>query len=207
MATSSARRSVMTLYSVPDDPNSHRVRIVLAEKELSAEIVNVDPDNKPEDLLDLNPYGTVPTLVDRDLSLYSARIIMEYLDERFPHPPLMPVDPVARARTRQALERVENDWYGLVPALQAGGKGADQARKEMRESIASVAEVFAHMPFFLNEEYTLVDATIAPILWRLPEWGIELPKQAKAVNDYAERIFERPTFQASLSETEKEMRE
>ncbi len=207
MATSAARRSVMTLFSVPECPESHRVRIVLAEKELSAELIDVDPDNKPEDLLDLNPYGSVPTLVDRDLALYSPAVMMEYLDERFPHPPLMPVDPVARARTRQTLERIERDWYGLLDPAGTGVADGARGRKRLGESIASISEVFAHMPFFLNEEFTLLDATIAPILWRLPHWGVELPGQPAAVQAYAERIFERPTFRASLSRAEREMRD
>lgn len=207
MATSANRRSVMTLYSVPNSPDSHRTRIVLAEKELNAEIIDVDPDNLPEDLLDLNPYNTVPTLVDRDLVLYDARVIMEYLDERFPHPPLMPVDPVSRARARLALHRVEKDWFPLLEQVAAGGKQADKARKALTESITASAPVFEHMPFFMSEEFGLIDASIAAVLWRLPHYGIELPKQAKAVEDYAERIFARPAFQLSLSEIEEEMRD
>src|SRR5688500_19755778 len=110
----------MTLFSAPDDPWSHRTRIVIAEKAIDIEIVNVDSAKYPEDLLDLNPYHTTPTLIDRDLVLYDSRVIMEYLDERFPHPPLMPVDPVTRAQFRLALFRIEHDWYSLAGGIVGG---------------------------------------------------------------------------------------
>ena len=201
------RRSVMSLFSSTTCPQSHRVRVVLAEKGITVEIVDVD-NNKPEDLIDLNPYNTVPTLVDRELVLYDPRAIMEYLDERFPHPPLMPVDPVSRARTRLALYRIEQDWYELIPALESKGeKTATKARKQLRDSLTSSAEVFAAKPFFLSDEFSLVDASIMPILWRINHYGIELPRQAKPVLDYAERMFERESFQNSLSEAEREMRD
>ncbi len=207
MALIANRRSVMTLFSDGTDPQSHRVRMVLAEKGITVEILNIDPDNKPEDLIDLNPYQSVPTLVDRELVLYDPRVIMEYLDERFPHPPLMPVDPVSRARTRLALYRIEQDWYTLANEIDTKGeKAAAKARKMLRDSIAASAEVFAAKPFFLSDEFTLLDASIIPILWRLDHYKVDLPKQAKAVMDYAERMFEREPFQASLTEAEREMR-
>jgi RNA polymerase-associated protein len=170
------------------------------------EILDVDPGNKSEDLIDLNPYNTVPTLVDRELVLYDPRAIMEYLDERFPHPPLMPVDPVSRARTRLALYRIEKDWYELVPALESRGeKTSSKARKMLRDSLTASAEVFSARPFFLSDEFSLVDATIIPILWRLKHYRVDLPRQAKPVLQYAERMFQRESFQASLSEAEQEM--
>jgi RNA polymerase-associated protein len=208
MALVANRRSVMTLFSSASCPESHRVRVVLAEKGITVEILNVDSSNKPEDLIDLNPYNTVPTLVDRELALYDPRAIMEYLDERFPHPPLMPVDPVSRARTRLALYRIEKDWYELVPALESRGeKTAGKARKLLRDSLTAGAEVFAAKPYFLSDEFSLVDATIVPILWRLKRYKIDLPRQAKPIQQYAERMFARETFQASLSEVEHEMME
>lgn len=208
MALVANRRSVMSLFSSASCPQSHRVRVVLAEKGITVEIVEVDNNHKPEDLIDLNPYNTVPTLVDRELVLYDPRAIMEYLDERFPHPPLMPVDPVSRARTRLALYRIEHDWYDLTQALESRGeKTASKARKQLRDSLTSSAEVFAAKPFFLSDEFSLVDASILPILWRLQHYEVELPRQAKAVLDYANRMFERESFQASLSETEREMRD
>ena len=207
MALVANRRSVMSLFSSTTCPQSHRVRVVLAEKGITVEIVDVD-SNKPEDLIDLNPYNTVPTLVDRELVLYDPRAIMEYLDERFPHPPLMPVDPVSRARTRLALYRIEQDWYELIPALESKGeKTATKARKQLRDSLTSSAEVFAAKPFFLSDEFSLVDASVMPILWRINHYGIELPRQAKPVLEYAERMFERESFQNSLSEAEREMRD
>ena len=198
----------MTLYSGPTDPFSHRVRIVLAEKGVSFDIMDVDPDDKPEDLLDLNPYNTVPTLVDRELVLYESKIIMEYLDERFPHPPLMPVDPVTRARTRLMMYRIDRDWYSLCDDLEGEeAEAAARARKELTSSLLSIAQVFAHKPFFFSEEFTLVDCCIAPLLWRLSHYGIDLPAQGRPILEYARRIFSREAFQLSLTELEREMRD
>jgi RNA polymerase-associated protein len=206
MALIANRRSVMTLFSNGTDPQSHRVRMVLAEKGITVEILTIDPDHPPEDLIDLNPYQSVPTLVDRELVLYDPRVIMEYLDERFPHPPLMPVDPVSRARSRLALYRIEQDWYSLAHELDTKAeKAAAKARKMLRDSLAASAEVFAAKPFFLSDEFSLVDASITPILWRLQRYKIDLPKQAKPVLDYANRMFERDPFRLSLTEAEREM--
>ena len=200
------RRSIMTLFSDGNDLLSHRVRMVLAEKGINHEIVNVDPDNLPEDLLDLNPYNTAPTLVDRDLVLYDAQLIMEYLDERFPHPPLMPVDPVNRAKLKMLLIRIKKDWDPLVEKLigKTDKQGVKQ-RKELRESLTTISPVFEQKPFFMSDEFTLVDCAIAPILWRLNEMCIELPVEANAVKQYAQRIFERESFQQSLSDVEEDM--
>jgi RNA polymerase-associated protein len=207
MALAANRRSVMTLFSAQNCAQCHRARIVLAEKDITVDIIDIDPDNKPDDLVDLNPYNTVPTLVERDLVLYEPRIIMEYLDERFPHPPLMPVDPVSRARSRLALYRVERDWYCLLDDMQYGGeKKQARARKALKEMLIASAEVFAARPFFLSDEFSLVDCTIAPILWRLKYLGIELPASAQSVIDYMDRIFQRESFIASLTQVEAEMR-
>jgi stringent starvation protein A len=203
-----ARRAVMTLFSSPSDPWSHRARLVLAEKGLSIETIDVDQGKLPEDLLDLNPYHSVPTLVDRDLVLYDSRVIIDYLDERFPHPPLMPIDPITRAQFRVALYRLERDWYGLAREIEGdpAGKAAAQSRRVLTEAISASAEVFKAKPFFLSDEFSLVDATIAPILWRLPSFAIELPAQAQPIVRYMNAIFARPTFRASLSVTERGMR-
>lgn len=196
----------MTLYSKADCPLSHRVRIVLAEKGISAEVVDVDTDNPPEDLIDLNAYSSVPTLVDRDLVLYDSMVIMEYLDERFPHPPLMPIDPVARARTRMMLHRIDKDWYGLIGDLTSSEKArAERARNTMRSDFAMLAPILAKKPFFMSDEFALIECSVAPILWRLPRYGIEIPSQLKPMLRYAERIFNRPSFRASLSEAEQEL--
>lgn len=207
MAVVANRRSVMTLFSDSTDIESHRVRIVLAEKGINVEIVDVKPDDRPEDLIDLNPYNSVPTLVDRDLVLYAPQVIMEYLDERFPHPPLMPVDPVSRAQMRLMLYRIKKDWDSLLETILASsGKEAEQARKSLRESLTTVAPVFDQKPFFLSDEFTLVDCTTAALLWRLPSLGVELPSQAKALLEYGERMFARESFKQSLTEFEREMR-
>ncbi len=205
MAVVTNKRSVMTLYSGSNDVQSHRARIVLAEKNVTYEVIEVEPGNLPEDLIDLNPYNSVPTLVDRDLVLYDSRVVVEYLDERFPHPPLMPVDPVSRARSRLMLFRIEHDWYRLLPELEGGDdKARDAARKEFRDSLVSIAPVFDAKPFFMSDDFSLVDCSIAPLLWRLDAWGIDLPASAKAVKAYAERLFERDAFKESLTEAEKE---
>jgi RNA polymerase-associated protein len=198
----------MTLFSAPNDPWSHRTRIVLAEKGIGIEIVSVEPGKLPEDLLDLNPYHSVPTLVDRDLVLYDSRVIMEYLDERFPHPPLMPVDPVTRAQFRLALYRIERDWYGLVQQIEQepDKKNAVKLKKILRDTILQSAELFKVKPYFLSDEFSLVDATIAPVLWRLPHYDIDLPPTAQPVVKYASLVFARPAFRESLSELEQEMR-
>jgi RNA polymerase-associated protein len=199
----------MTLFSAPDEAASHRTRIVLAEKDVEIEIVSVTPGRFPEDLLDLNPDHSLPTLVDRDLVLYDSRIIIEYLDERFPHPPLMPVDPVSRAQFRLALHRIERDWYGIASKLdkaQPDGADATRLRGELRDLIMQTADFVRSKPFFAGDELSLVDVTIAPLLWRLPRWRIDLPKESTALLKYANLLFSRPAFRMSLSPQEREMR-
>ncbi len=201
------RRSVMTLFSRPTDIHSHRTRLVLAEKNINIEITSVLDSELPEDLMDLNPYHTVPTLIDRDLTLYDSRVIIEYLDERFPHPPLMPVDPVTRAQFRLALFRIESDWYSLAEEADGpDGKLSSKSKKMLRESILQSVELFAARTYFLNDEFSLVDCSIAPILWRLPVYGIDLGDKAEAIEAYMQRVFARRAFQQSLTELEQEMR-
>lgn len=205
-----AKRSSMTFYSDPACQYSHRVRIVLAEKGVTVDIKDHEPDSVPKEVSDINPYNSLPTLVDRDLVLYEHHVMMEYLDERFPHPPLLPVYPVARGESRQLIYRIDRDWSAAVDAIVAA-KSKDsvtRARKELRESLLAIAPVFDDKPYFMSEEFTLVDCCVAPILWRLPSLGIEFPeKQAKPIDKYMERIFERESFQISLSEVEQEMRD
>lgn len=205
-----AKRSSMTFYSDPSCQYSHRVRIVLAEKGVTVDIKDHEPDSVPKEVSDINPYSSLPTLVDRDLVLYEHHVMMEYLDERFPHPPLLPVYPVARGESRQLIYRIDRDWSSCVDAIVAA-KSKDsvtRARKELRESLLAIAPVFDDKPYFMSDEFTLVDCCVAPILWRLPSLGIELPeKQSKALDKYMERIFERESFQISLSEVEQEMRD
>ena len=208
MAVVANRRSVMTLFSRPTDIHSHRTRLVLAEKNINIEISNVTGPDLPEDLMDLNPYHTVPTLVDRDLTLYDSRVIVEYLDERFPHPPLMPVDPVTRAQFRLALFRIETDWYSIAEEAETSvdGRLGSKARKMLRESILQSIELFGARSYFLSDDFSLVDCTIAPLLWRLPVYGIDLGKDAEPIEEYMDRVFARRSFQQSLTELEQEMR-
>jgi RNA polymerase-associated protein len=196
----------MTLFSDPSCPYCHRVRIVLAEKGIGVDVVDVDARHLPDEVLEFNPYGTVPTLVDRDLRLYESRIIMEYLDERFPHPPLLPVDPVARANARLFMYRVERDWFSLMDRILKGTPDeATQARQELRSSLIRTAPVFGAKRYFMSDDLTLVDCCIAPLLWRLPVLQIELPPTVKEVHDYTKRVFKWPAFKASLTEAEHEM--
>lgn len=205
------RRSSMTLFSDPTCQYSHRVRIVLAEKGVTVDIEDVDQKSVTEEILEANPYGTLPTLVDRDLALYESNVVMEYLDERFPHPPLLPVYPVARAESRLWIYRIERDWCILIDKIKENSdiKETEAARKEFRESLITIASIFEEMPYFMSEEFTLVDCCLAPMLWRLPELGISLPsnRQIKPLHDYMDRLFERPCFQESLTDLEREIRE
>jgi len=198
------KRLAMTLYSSDTDPYCHMVRIVLAEKGINYEATDVDLDDTPEDLKDLNPYNEVPTLVDRDLVLYGHQVIMEYLDERFPHPPLMPVDPVSRARNRLMLRRIERDWYTLSNKI-AAGEDVDNTRKELADSLSTVAPIFEQKKFFMSDDFTVMDCALAPLLWRLQHYGVELPSAAGALITYAANVFSREAFKESLTEAEQEM--
>lgn len=207
MSTPAARKPIMTLYSGTTDPYSHRTRIVLYEKDIECQIVEVDLNKKPRELGELNPYNQVPTMVDRDLVLYESNIINEYLDERLPHPPLMPVDPVSRARARLMLVRFDRDWYSLIHDITGGDKkAATKARHALRDGLTVISPIFKDQTFALGEEFSLVDCSLAPLLWRLGVWDIELPRQARPILDYAERLFTRKSFKLSLTEAEKAMR-
>ncbi len=206
MALLANRRSIMTLYSDSIHPEHHSVRLVLAEKGINFDLQLVDPENKPEELADLNPFDEILTLVDRDLVLYEPQLIMEYLDERFPHPPLMPVDPVSRANNRLFRYRVQRELYEKVQLILHGSeKKAATARRKLKEELVGIAPIFQQKKFFMSEEYSLMDCYLVTILWRLPAWGIELPAAGKPVMEYAKRIFAREEFQASLTEFERGM--
>jgi RNA polymerase-associated protein len=203
------RAAGMTLYSDSTDHYSHRIRFVLAEKETTVEIITIDPQHKPEDLADLNPYNSLPTLVDRDVCLYETKVIMEYLDERFPHPPLLTSYPVARALTRQYAYRIERDWCSLVDVIlhDDDDEKVLAARKNLRESLISIAPIFVEKPFFMSDEFSMVDIMLAPILWRLPQLKIELPeKPCRPLLRYMSRLFAREAFVQSLSPAEKNIR-
>ncbi|WP_188860859.1 stringent starvation protein SspA [Marinobacterium nitratireducens] len=206
-----AKRSSMTFFSNGEDHYSHRVRIVLAEKGVAVDIVDCTENDLPEDLSSLNPYNSLPTLLDRELVLYEPNVMMEYLDERFPHPPLLPVYPVARAESRLYMYRIQRDWCVLADTILAGKADdaeIERCRKELRDSLVAISPIFTDKEFFMSEEFSLVDCCLAPLLWRLPVMGIELPEaQCKALLRYMKRIFERDAFQESLSEAEREMRD
>lgn len=200
-----AKRTIMSLYSDQNDIYSHQVRIVLAEKGVNVEIMQAKSNEASSDLLAMNPYGTVPTLIDRDLVLYEARIIMEYLDERFPHPPLLPVYPVARAETRKMLFRIEQDWYSLFQKINTGD--ADSAAKaQLIESLTNLEPVFAGKSYFLSDEFSLLDCAMAPLLWRLPSLGVEIPSSFTGIHAYMKRVFKRDSFETSLSDAERQLR-
>ena len=205
------RRSSMALFSNAQDHYSHRVRLVLAEKGVTVDVVEADEHNKPEDLAEVNPYNSVPTLLDRDLALYEVNVIIEYLDERFPHPPLLPVYPVQRALSRLWIYRIEREWSSKLDILVAGRESeADRARakSELRESIVSTAPIFGRKPFFMSDELTLVDCCVVPVLWRLKMLDISLrDKSARPLRSYMQRMFERTAFRRSLTEAELEMQE
>lgn len=205
-----ARRSAMTLFSDPVCHYSHRVRIVLAEKGIAVDIESINVRAITEEVMEYNPYGTLPTLVDRDLALYESKVMMEYLDERFPHPPLLPVYPVARALSRQFMYRIEKDWCSDVDTILAtpDSREAEGARKNFRENLMAIAPIFTDKPYFMHEEFTLVDCCLAPLLWRLEILGIKLPssRQIKPMVGYMQKLFERPAFRLSLTGLEREMR-
>ncbi|MDX9715962.1 glutathione S-transferase N-terminal domain-containing protein [Thauera sp. WH-2] len=197
---------MMNLYSGTTDPFSHRCRIVLYEKGMDFEIIDVDLYNKPEDIAVINPYNRVPVLVDRDLVLYESNIINEYIDERFPHPQLMPPDPIMRARARQLLHTFEQELFTHLDALEAAQKGVDQVRAHVRDHLTQLAPVFTKQKYMLGDEFSMLDVAIAPLLWRLEHYGIELPKAAAPLMKYAERIFSRQGFIDALTPSEKVMR-
>jgi RNA polymerase-associated protein len=205
-----AKRSSMTFFSDSNCQYSHRVRIVLAEKGVTVDMVEVDGNHPPAELADINPYNSLPTLVDRDLVLYESKVMMEYLDERFPHPPLLPVYPVARAESRLYIHRIEKDWCHLVESIlhSRSDNVVTRSQKELKEGLTAIAPIFAEKPFFMSDEFTLVDCCLAPILWRLPSLGVDIrsSKQTKPLLAYMDALFARDAFQESLSEQEREMR-
>jgi stringent starvation protein A len=207
MVQNTRSRTVLTLYTTAEDIQCHRTRLVLAAKGVTYDRVMIDPAKPPTDLTDLNPYGTAPTLVDRDLVLYDTAVVCEYLDERYPHPPLMPIDPLSRARLRLACVRIELDWLPEVAVIRAGGRPADAARKRLREQLLSSLPLFKASKFFLNPEMSLADCLVAPVIWRLGQLGVDLGRDGKPIVDYGERLFHSQGFARSLTAEEKAMRD
>lgn len=206
MANITSRKSAMILFSTANCIMSHCARLVVHEKGVPADIEFFDPNEPPEDLLEMNPNGNSPTFVERDLVLYDARIIMEYLDERFPHPALHQMDPVSRANARMLIKRIDQDWYPLLEEVQIhGDKKATKAKKMLRESLMAAAPVFEANPYFMSEEYSLIDCAMAPFLWRLPSIGIDIASLGKGITAYANRLFSRKAFQDSLTREEKDL--
>jgi len=198
---------MMTLYSGTTDPFSQRCRIVLHEKGMDFQIIDVDLDHKPEDLAVMNPYNQVPVLVERDLVLHESNIINEYIDERFPHPQLMPADPVMRARARLFLHRFEKELFIHIDALEGNNqKNAEKGRNQVRDALLQIAPVFTKHKYMLGEEYSMLDVAITPLLWRLDYYGIQMPKQAMPLLKYAERLFARPAFSEAMTSAERGMR-
>lgn len=198
---------MMNLYSGTTDPFSHRCRIVLYEKGMDFQVVDVDLFNKPEDIAVINPYNRVPVLVDRDLVLYESNIINEYIDERFPHPQLMPPDPIMRAKARQLLHTLEHELFSHIEALEKNQKAAaDKARAQVRDQLMQLVPLFAKQKYMLGDEFSMLDVAIAPLLWRLEHYAIELPKTAAPLMKYAERIFTRQGFIDALTPSERAMR-
>ncbi|MEN1926294.1 glutathione S-transferase N-terminal domain-containing protein [Luteimonas qiangzhengi] len=205
-AASPRMRNALTLFSSDDDVLCHRVRLVLASKGVAHDLISVDPQDPPEDLIDLNPYHSVPTLVERDMVLYAASVVCEYLDERYPHPPLMPIEPLARARLRLAMLRLEHDWVPQIQKIQRGTKReADDARKRLRELVTASVPLFKAHKFYLNSEMSLADCAMAPIVWRLPALGVPLPRDGKVIEDYGGRMFRNPAFERSLTAAERKL--
>ena len=202
---------MMVLYSGTTCPFSQRCRLVLFEKGMDFEVRDVDLFNKPEDISTMNPYGQVPILVERELILYESNIINEYIDERFPHPQLMPADPLMRARARLMLFNFEKELFVHVHVLESernkmNDKSHDKARSEIRDRLTTLAPLFLKNKYMLGDEFSMLDVAIAPLLWRLDHYGIELSKTAASLMKYAERIFSRPAYIEALTPSEKVMR-
>ncbi|PCH61195.1 MAG: stringent starvation protein A [Gammaproteobacteria bacterium] len=207
MTLALSKRPGMTLFCYALCPRCHRTRLAVAEKNIVVDVVDVEEGNYPDDLLELNPYQMLPTLIDRELALYDSRLIIEYIDERFPHPPLMPIDPVARAKTRLMLYRIERDWYCALDKLERGNKAEmTEARHIIRDGFTVLAPMFSQAPYFMSSEFTVIDCYLAPLLWRLQHYDIVLPKTSQPILKYAERLFSRKAFQSSLSAQERELR-
>ena len=209
MSGLSNRRHVVLLYSSQDDPVDHSVRLVLKEKDIGVEITFVPPNECPEFVKERNPYSAtkILTLVDRDLSFYEPDIIMEYLDERYPHPPLLPIGPGGRASNRQYRDRIKRDMYSLLGKIRdkkSGGGKAAAEKRALQDHLSTLSHMFAHKPYFMSDDFTLVDCCMAPLLWRLRHYGINLPAAARPIKEYSQRLFERKSFQCSLSEVEKQ---
>ncbi|AHN28867.1 MULTISPECIES: glutathione S-transferase N-terminal domain-containing protein [Snodgrassella] len=200
---------MMTLYAGITCPFSQRCSFVLYEKGMDFEIKDVDVFNKPEDLAVMNPYNQVPVLVERDLILYESNIINEYIDERFPHPQLMPADPIMRGRGRLVLYRLEKELFSHVLVLEnpeSSNKEMNKAREAITQGLTMLAPAFTKNKYIIGDDFSMIDVALAPLLWRLDHYDIKLPKSAAPLLKYAERIFQREAFIDALTPAEKAMR-
>ena len=204
MTSLANRRSAILLFSLPDCLHSHRTRLVIKEKEISAELHEIDITNIAEEIKSISPYDDFPTLVDRELVLQNSRVIIEYLDERFPHPPLLPVDPVARAKFRLALDRIEHQWYPDFDKAYENGVLDETFKEKIKSYFLEIVPLISDN-YFMSEDFGLVDCSLAPLLWRTRCLGLEITENKKIIEDYSDRIFNRESFQASLTETERDM--
>ena len=198
------RRSAILLFSLPNCLDSHRTRIVIKEKEISAEVHEVDTNKIPDEIKVISPYDQYPSLVDRELILQNSRVIIEYLDERFPHPPLLPVDPISRAKFRLALNEIEQYWYVKYNELYTDEVLDMKFVDEIKIYLLEIAPMIKNS-FFMSDDFGLVDCSLAPLLWRLKSLDFDLASNNKIISEYSERIFDREAFQESLTETEKEL--
>jgi len=204
MTSLANRRSAILLFSLPDCLHSHRTRLVIKEKEISAELHEIDINNISEEIKSISPYDDFPTLVDRDLILQNSRVIIEYLDERFPLPPLLPVDPVARAKFRLALDWIEYEWYPEFNKSYNNGILDNSFQDKIKSYFLEIVPLINNN-FFMSIDFGLVDCSLAPLLWRIKCLGMEIKENKEIIDAYSERIFNKESFQASLSETEKDM--
>ncbi len=208
MSIDVAKKSAMTLHSDVNSISSHCLRILLRDKDVDCDMRYVNSAEREQVVAELNPYAETPVLIDREMVLYEFYPVVEYLDERFPHPPLLPADPIGRGKARLTIARMKRDWIDHVDAASEDGKElTKEQRQSIRDGLTSLSPLFNHQPYFTGEDYTLVDVIIAPLLWRLKSLGIELPEKAQPIKDYASRLFAREQFQMSLSQQEMELNE
>lgn len=197
----------ITLYSHADDFRSHWVRFVLTEKQIKHHLIIVDEDD--EDLASLNPYNQLPMLIENDLKLFNTAIISEYIDDRYRQNKLYADAPAPRAEQRQYIWRFEQDWLRLADIMlrhpdTLNPEAQKKARQQLKDTLISLTPLFQHFPYFMSESFTILDCMLAPIFIRLKQMGIELPKQqCRPILLYCQRIFNRPSFQKSMTLQEK----
>ncbi len=208
MSIDVAKKSAMSLHTDVNSISSHSLRILLRDKDVECDMRYVNSNERREALYELNPYGETPVLIDREMVLYEFYPVVEYLDERFPHPPLLPADPIGRGKARLVISRMNRDWMiDVDKAIAADEPLSDELKQSIIDGLTALSPLFNHQLYFTGDDYTLVDVMIAPLLWRLKSLGIQLPEKAKPILDYADRLFAREQFEMSLSQQEMELNE